>query len=111
MVDTAAILLSKNSCAYLQNGDSRRKDATGASSIVGSAPSSMTSHSLRQTYARIDRGVYEIDDKIYQDEQYDRDHQVGHNYRSIQLTDRIDEQLAHSGIGENRFSHDREGYQ
>ena len=57
--------------------------------------------------ARVHHGVEYVGQQIAQDGEGGADQQVGHDDGPVVSADGIKEQLAHTGVGENRFGDDR----
>src|SRR3546814_18886571 len=62
-----------------------------------------------QPDAGIEHRVEDVDHQIDDDEHEYDDHQIGHDHRPIEDIDRIDDQLAHAGPGEDGLRHHGEG--
>src|SRR5450830_344560 len=63
---------------------------------------------LRQAHARIKQRIQQVDTQIEPDEDNHNQGQESHDYWPVKDPDRIDQELAHTGPGKNRFGHDRE---
>lgn len=100
-----ASLLSANSAAMRRNGDSVFAGAAAAAGRVVS----LIAHP--QPDAGIENRIQDVDHQIDRNQQQHNDDQVGDDHRAVEMHDRVDQQLAHAGPGEDGFGDDRKGNQ
>src|SRR5258708_16261954 len=102
--------LSANSVAKRRHGDSAAATAgAGAGAAAATRMGSVRRGRPAEAHPRIEQRVDDVHHEVDRDEDRNGDEEVGHDDWTVELGDRIDEQLAAAGPREDRFRDEREG--